>query len=347
MSRPTIVDVARAAGVSVSTVDRVINGRLPVRPATAERVLGAAETVGFYATGLMRQRLRADVPERTLGFLLQQRSIPFYRLLGEALVTATAAAPEIRGRAVIDFMDDLTPGAVADRLERMAGKADAVAVVAADHPHVTASIARLAGRGVPTVALISDLTAESRAGYVGVDNRKLGRTAAWLIANMARLETGRGGPIAIMVGSHRYLCQEACEIGFRAFLREQAPEFTLLDPVATLESAHYAYELTLDLLKREPDLAGLHVAGGGIEGVMRALVDAGAAGRVVVVARDLTEDTRAGLIDGTLKAVLSHPLDQVAARAVDLMTRPLGGAGESPWFAHGIVPFDIVTPENL
>ena len=38
-----MLDVARAAGVGVATVDRVINRRAAVRPQTAQRVLEAAE----------------------------------------------------------------------------------------------------------------------------------------------------------------------------------------------------------------------------------------------------------------------------------------------------------------
>ena len=43
--RPTVEDIASAAGVSVATVDRVINNRLPVKKQTAERVLAAAEQI--------------------------------------------------------------------------------------------------------------------------------------------------------------------------------------------------------------------------------------------------------------------------------------------------------------
>ena len=59
MDRPTIADLAKMAGVSISTVDRVLNARKPVRRATAERVLQAAEQIGFYATGVIKQRLGA------------------------------------------------------------------------------------------------------------------------------------------------------------------------------------------------------------------------------------------------------------------------------------------------
>ncbi|SDZ47366.1 LacI family transcriptional regulator, partial [Jannaschia faecimaris] len=41
-NRPTIADLARAAGVSTATVDRVLNGRLSVRAETARKVQDAA-----------------------------------------------------------------------------------------------------------------------------------------------------------------------------------------------------------------------------------------------------------------------------------------------------------------
>jgi LacI family transcriptional regulator len=320
-----------------------MNGRHAVKPETARRVLAAAEAIGFWATALLRQRLRSDVPERTLGFLLQQRTTSFYEPLGAALRAATEASSVLRGRSVVEFMDDLTPGAVADRLHRLGRNVDAVAVVAADHPNVSRAVERLHQDGVPVIALVSDLTAEVRAGYVGLDNRTVGRTAGWFVSNLAE----RPGKVAVFVGSHRYQCQESCETGFRAYLRERAPSFELLEPLATLESERFAYEGTLDLLKRAPELVGLYVAGGGVEGVMRALDEAGASRHVTAVGHDLTDCTRAGLIGGSLQVVLSHPLKLLAERTVDLMARLTGAPERREGFAQVIVPFEIFTPENV
>jgi LacI family transcriptional regulator len=243
---------------------------------------------------------------------------------------------------VVEFMDDLTPGAVADRMEKLGRSVDVLAAVAADHPNVTRAAERLAERGVPIIALVSDLTAEVRAGYVGLDNRKVGRTAGWFVSRLAR----GPGKVAVLVGSHRYVCQETCEAGVRSFLRQLAPALELLEPIATLESESYAYEGVLDLLRRTPELVGLYVAGGGVEGVMRALAESGRGARVAAVGHDLTDRTRAGLVGGTLQVVLSHPLRLLAERAVDLMARLALHEGQAP-FSQVIVPFELYTPENV
>lgn len=61
--RPTITDLAKAAGVSVATVDRVLNGRHKVREETARRVYDAAKSIGYHAVSLLRQRVFEDLPQ--------------------------------------------------------------------------------------------------------------------------------------------------------------------------------------------------------------------------------------------------------------------------------------------
>ena len=47
MKRPTIPDLAEAAGVSISTVNRVLNNPESVRKPTRDRVHHAAKELGF------------------------------------------------------------------------------------------------------------------------------------------------------------------------------------------------------------------------------------------------------------------------------------------------------------
>ena len=81
--RATIQDLAATAGVGVSTIDRILNGRNKVRAATAERVLSAAAEPQFYALPTLRERLQVDKPPARLGFLLQQSHRTFYCLIAD------------------------------------------------------------------------------------------------------------------------------------------------------------------------------------------------------------------------------------------------------------------------
>src|SRR5947199_8352775 len=63
----TIVDVAKAAGVSVSTVSRILNGKLDVAKTTREHVQQIISELG-YTPHAQAQRLRAG-STRTVGLL--------------------------------------------------------------------------------------------------------------------------------------------------------------------------------------------------------------------------------------------------------------------------------------
>jgi LacI family transcriptional regulator len=141
-------------------------------------------------------------------------------------------------------------------------------------------------------------------------------------------------------------CQDQNEMGFRSFFREHAPEFQLLEPLTSLEEARYAAEITRELIRRNPDLAGLLVAGGGVRGVMEALRENDVFRRIVTVALDLTRATRTGLIEGVLKLVIAHPLERFAETTVRAMADATDRDRAAGTAAH-ILPFDIYTAENV
>lgn len=345
--RATIAAVAEAAGVSTATVDRVLNSRLPVKEATALRVIAAAERIGYHGAALMRERVRERAALRTLGFCLQKRSDPFYQAFAREVSAAAVRHAPQSCVAVVEFIDEIDPQAIARRLASVGEVSDAVAVVAVDHPHVTAAIEALAAQGKPVFTLLSDLSAPSRAGYVGVDARQHGRTAAWAISRLAR-PAGEVGEVGVFVGSHRYLGQETCEIAFRSYLREHAPRFRVLDTRVNLEDESLAYEAAQELLARHPLLDGLYVAGGGVPGILRALREHPR--HVVTVCTELTPERRQALVDGVIDLVFGTPLARISATAVAMMLRALEqlAAGAPPMVAaHYPQPFDLFTPENV
>ena len=118
-SRPTITDLAKAAGVSVATVDRVLNGRHKVREETARRVYDAANTIGYHAIGLIRQRVFEDLPQYRLGFSFQRPGQAFYQNFAREIEIACNACTTARIVPQVDFIS--APGASEPNVFRTGG----------------------------------------------------------------------------------------------------------------------------------------------------------------------------------------------------------------------------------
>jgi LacI family transcriptional regulator len=342
MTRPTINDLALAAGVSVSTVNRVLGGSANVRAPTIDLVKDAAERIGFYGLGTIRSQVIAKRPRLRFGFLLHQSTRTFYKNMALALRTEAGGSTSHDIEAVIVHADDLSPQFLASKLLELGQSCHAVGVVAAVHPLISQAVDALEQQNVPVVALISQLAATGSVSYVGPDNWKAGRTAAWAIANLNKSP----GKVGILVGNHRYRCQEMNESGFRSYFREYAPQFTLLEPLSTFETSAVAEEMTEKLLADHPDLKGLFVAGGGLSGAMNALRAYGSKAEIITVGHQLLDYTRTGLLDGTLSMVLNDPLDRLAREAMAIMIRACAHP-EERGRSTAVLPFEIYTRENI
>lgn len=337
--RVTMADVASAAGVGIATVDRVLNGRAKVRRETAESVLEAASRIGYHAKGLIADRVAGAHPFCRLGFILQKESKAFYRTLGRAIEAAAGDRAGIRVSTDVSFVDALSPDDLSSRIGDMAGRVDALGVVSIDHPSVTSAIDSATEAGCHVFSMLSPLSAASVKGYIGIDGRKAGRTAGWLMRRYLS-----EGEVGILVGSHRYLGHEALEVGFRSYMREQAPDVLLKESLVYLDDAAVAYEAASELLRRAPDLSGLYQCGGGVRGVLKALQSGGRAGRIVYICHEINAASERALLDGTIAAAIATPIESVASRTIDAMLLAVQGKQQKP---IGALDFSIVTPENV
>jgi LacI family transcriptional regulator len=83
-ARPTMKDVATAAGVGLKTVSRVVNDEPGVTETTAARVREAIEELGFRRNDGARM-LRQGSRTSSVGLLLEDLADPFYALLSRAV----------------------------------------------------------------------------------------------------------------------------------------------------------------------------------------------------------------------------------------------------------------------
>lgn len=340
--RPGMADLAQAAGVSVATVDRVLNGREAVRAETRARVVAAAARIGHSAARRLAGDSEAARPELRFGVVLHKQGQDFYKAFASELHRAVAAERAVRGRLTLEFSASQAPSEMAGLLRSMAGRCDVLAATAVNHPEVTAAVEDLRRGGLSVFSLLSEFAQGARAGYLGLDNLKVGRTAGWITALAAR----GPGTVALFVGGHRWHGHELREAGFRAYLREAAPKLSVLETLVNLETRQLTYEAVLALLARHPDLRGVYVAGGGMEGAIAALSEVERRDVVLVVSA-LTPESRAGLAEGVVTMVIDTPLEKLCRELVGRMARQ---AQEPDLAAEGtqiFLPPDLHVAESL
>jgi len=342
VARPTIQDLAVKADVSVATVNRVLSGKNNVRRGTMEVVLQAAADIGFYGVGSIKDRIAASIESFEFSILLMQSNRHFYRNLATELQRAADDVEGCNVKLNIHHINNLSPNNVADHILKHGVGFDGFAISSAHHPLIIESIEKVAATQTPVFALVSPLVANCPIGFIGLDNWKVGRTAAWAFHKMCK----EPGKIGALVGSHRYRNQELNETGFRSYFREYNDNFTLLEPHYTYETNAIGHEATEKVLTENPDLKGLFISGGGMAGVLDAVKRAKLADDFVAVGYELTEVTKNALLENTLTMVISHPLREVAQQTI----KSLINANKSDGLARDqtfMLPFRIHTSENI
>jgi LacI family transcriptional regulator len=296
-----IIDVARVAGVSTATVDRVLNRRPGVRPITMQLVLQAAAELNYMPAEDLAAAMTPK-PMRLL-FLLPDGTNRFLTMLGQMIARSEIRLIPFNVRCQVETIKSFNPELLARRLWHYRDKVDGIAFMALEHPAVREAVNQLAERGTPTVTLISDILNARRAAYVGLDNRSAGRTAGYLIA---RFIGQRPAKVAMIAGSLSYRAHEEREMGFLHLFEELFPSIKVVGLREGRDDADRNYRQTRMLLGQHPDLAGIYNIGGGADGVGRALKEMDREREVVFVGHGLTPDTRSLLIDGTMDAVITQ-----------------------------------------
>ncbi|MCW1918411.1 LacI family DNA-binding transcriptional regulator [Rhodobacter sp. KR11] len=337
--RAGLVELAEASGVSLSTVDRCLNGREQVSATARARILEAATRIGHPAALRLGAGAPASLPELRFGVVLHKQGQEFYKAFAEELRRAVAQVQGVRGRLVLEFAASQAPSEMAALLRSMAGRCDVLAATAVNHPEVTSAVEELRAKGLRVFSLLSDFGQGVRAGYLGLNNLKVGRTAGWVTAMAAR----GPGKVLLYVGGHRWHGHELRETGFRAYLREVAPGLEVLETLVNLETRQLTYETTLQALGRHADLRGIYVAGGGMEGAIAALREARPPGQVVLVVSALTPDSRAGLADGTITLVINTPLEKLCTE----LFRRMADGSQAADIGQIFLPPDIHVAESL
>lgn len=301
----TMRDVARLAGVSITTVSHVVNETRPVAADTRDRVLAAVEQTGYTGDAIARSLVTGGT--RTLGLALPLAGNPH----AAALTAAVEAAVTQAGYTLIlaDTHDDPSPEHQALRALR-SRRVEGILLTPTGGPAANGAPAELRKLGIPTV-LLDRVPENTGADQVGPENVQ---ATSDLVRHLGDLGHRRiamiTGPAAITTSAERLL-------GYRLGLGRAK---LVWDPTLVASGPPSAAETGMRSLLALPTPPTAVVAGDGVTllGVLRAARQSGLriGTDLAVVAHDDPE--WADLVDPPITAT-TQPVDQIAAIAVRLL----------------------------
>jgi LacI family transcriptional regulator len=222
LSMLTISQVAKRAHVSTATVDRVINGRVGVSAATAERVRQAI------AAGSPDQQPTRKIKKKKVlrfAFVLPEEQSAWVDQVEKVITRVASAERKRHSHLSIHKIPTKNPENVAQHIKSLSGY-DGVALMAPDTPETKHSIAYLVNNGVSVLCVFSDVPGSARHLFVGADSRAAGRTAARLICNMATPQSG--GKVLLLARPGRMASEIERRIGFVQLFEERQPLIELV-----------------------------------------------------------------------------------------------------------------------
>ncbi|WHE35315.1 MULTISPECIES: LacI family DNA-binding transcriptional regulator [Microbacterium] len=312
-SRPSLTEVATAAGVSVATVSRALRGRGELSPETRTRVLQTAERLGYTRSGTPRGRPRGGT-SRIFDLVLGHFHDPY---TDEVVAGAHTAASRLSYDLVLTAERD-DPGD--DWPARIRSRGSAGVVLGLILP-TAAQLEVVQGAGIPVVLLEPPSGTTQHVPSVRNTDHAGGSAAAeHLLAQGARRFIVIGGAPSYRYGRARIE-------GFLSTLDETAPAAPRILTTADwgAADARRACAAALDDLGGEGPIGLFACSDEMAAGAYRAIAEAGlAVGRhVLVVGYD---DVRGARWLHPPLTTIRQPIREMAAAAVTLLAQMAGGA---------------------
>ncbi len=323
MGRPTTKDLAKAAGVSLATIDRVLNARSGVRQATVERVHAAIKQLNYVrdisAANLARSK------DYKLVFLLPSHDDEFIDTILAAISEANTALLHERTQISVIRAPANDPHRIAEEIDGLStDDVDGIAIMAPETPPVRDAISNLEARGIAVVAFVSSQPNAESADFVGINNEAAGRTVGQL---MARFTGERRGAVLVVTDTMQARDSQERRLGFDAIMAKYAPRLRVLASMETYGDPARTAQIINAGFQANPDIAGIYLMNHDLSETMKAVDAQGAPPECVIIGHELTPEARARLRGGSLDAVITQDVGHLVRSSIRVLKAKMASLG--------------------
>jgi len=334
---PRFLEIAELAGVSPTTVDRVLNERGSVSERARNKVVAAAKQLGVPRVLPLVQHglIHLDV-------LLPDNSTPFFRRLNIALQRSIDMLDKriiVHRHLLPEHKNDV----IANAILRPPYRRHGLILAAPDTTPVRDALRTIIARGETAVAVVTNIQDVPELKYTGIDNYRAGRCAGYFIGHLAR----QSGRVVILSSRTDYQGHVDRTGGCRQVLERFSPALSCdTRTIETYDDPDRCYLAVAAALRSGDAIAGIYNSGAGSTGIELALRKYDPEHKVCWITHEMSDDHRQYLQQGTLELVIDQDPDhQIVSALHHLLVASHVVDGDPPANLPG--EFRLYFAENL
>lgn len=336
----TVTEIAKLAGVSIGTVDRVLHNRGRVSEETRERIQRIIDESGFQPNALARHLKRNR--DYRIGVLIPEldKESRYWNLLYNGILRAVSELSAFSFKP--ELFEFVRPDrkSLAESFARMAASDCAAYIIA---PVIQEDILVLLNEldnGVPYAFIDTALPGAEPLTTVAQNPRRAGFLAGRLMELLGKT----GGSYAVLMPySEAWNLNERAR-GFKDWFQGK-DGFNLIDLVCSELRMDEAYAMLDEAFRTVPDLKGIFAVSAIGHLIASHVVKRGMKDRISIIGYDLVDENVRLLRDGSIDCLISQRPEEQGRLIIQQIYRKIVLEEEPVQSIE--MPFDIYFRENL
>lgn len=338
-----IKDIAKLAGVSKGTVDRVLHKRGRVSEKAYEQVMKVLEEID-YKPNLIARTLSSNKSYRLIALIPNPSADEYWAQTREGIHQAESEWIHYNVSIELSVFDQYNKESFKEiALEAVRSKPDGIITAPIFYDEALVFFKELKNGGIPYVLFNTNIPEVNPLSFIGQDSFNSGKVGAELMY----LGQHKGGRLAILhldedIQNSVHLLEK--ERGFREyFIQRNTLHFDIRE--ISFHPSEPGFEASLQELLNDTELKGIFVSTSKGTSVVAAQLEKTGKQNIRLIGYDILEDNLKYLRHGTIDFLINQNPKRQAFLSISHLANNLVFKKEAP--ERELFPLEVITQQNV
>ena len=338
-----IKDIAKLAGVSKGTVDRVLHKRGRVSEQAFDRVMKVLEQID-YKPNLIARTLSSNKNYRITALLPNPSSDKYWAETEEGIRQAEAEWIHYNVSVELRFFDQYSKASFKQQaLQAVQAKPDGIVTAPIFYDEALVFFKGLKDEAIPYVLFNTNIPEVKPLSFIGQDSFHSGKVGAELMY-LGQHEGGRLAVLHLDEDIHNSVHLLEKERGFREYFTQRNTIHFDIREVSLRPNAP-GFEESMTCLLNDPSLKGIFVSTSKGTSVVASMLEKNKKQNIRLIGYDIIEDNLKYLQRGTIDFLINQNPKRQAFLSISHLANHLVFKKDTP--ERDLFPLEVITQQNV